>query len=56
MALTREFDKDSGTVQLMSKGWPITPKMKMDDPAALLHGLSQALETAYIRLRDGGLE
>lgn len=56
MALVREFDKGDGTVQVKYKGWPITPKMKTDDPKALLEGLSDALEKAYIKLRDGGLD
>ena len=56
MAIIREFDKDQGTVQLLYKGWPITPHMKVDDSKQLLDGLSQAVEVAYQKLRDAGID
>ena len=56
MALFREFDQSAGTVQLLHKGWPITPKMKVDDPKELLEGLCQALEVAYQKLHDANLD
>ena len=55
MALFRQFDKDDNTVQLLYKGEPVTPKMKVDDPEALLEGLSDALNTAYNKLRDANV-
>ncbi len=55
MALFREFDEAAGTVQMLNKGRPITPKMKLDDPKALVDGFSQALEAAYQKLRDAKL-
>ncbi len=56
MAIFREFDEKNGTVQLLHKGWPITPKMKVDDPKALLDALSNAINEAYNKLRDAGVE
>ena len=52
MALFRERNERDGTVQFLYEGWPITPKMKEEDPKALLEGLGQALETAYQQIRD----
>jgi len=56
LALFRRFDKENGTVEFLYKGNPITPKMKIDDPAALLDGLTKSLEVAYLKLRDAGIE
>ncbi len=56
MALFREFDQNAGTVQLLYKGWPITPKMNVNDPKELLDGLTQALEQAYQKIRDAKLD
>jgi hypothetical protein len=55
MAINRQFDQTANTVQVTYKGWPITPKMKLDDPKQLLDGLSQALEVAYQKIRDANL-
>jgi hypothetical protein len=52
VALFRQFDEADNTVQFLYKGEPITQKMKVDDPKALLEGLSDALNTAYNKLRD----
>lgn len=56
MSLFREFDQKDGTVQFLYKGQPVTPKMKTDDPSALLEGLGNALNAAYNRLRDAGVD
>jgi hypothetical protein len=56
MALSQDFDQSAGTVQFLHKGWPITPKMKLDDPKELLDGLTQALEVAYQKLHDANLD
>ena len=56
MAIFRETNEADGTVQLLYKGWPITPKMKRDDPKELLEGLSEAVELAYQKIRDAGIE
>jgi hypothetical protein len=56
MAINREFDQNANTVQLTYKGWPITPKMRLDDPKQLLDGMSQALELAYQKIRDARIE
>ena len=55
VALFRQFDKDDNTVQFTYKNEPVTPKMKVDDPNALLEGLSAALDSAYKKLRDAGV-
>jgi hypothetical protein len=52
MSLFRELDQEANTVQFLYKGEPITPKIKMDDPKALIEGLGGALNTAYNKLRD----
>jgi hypothetical protein len=36
MAIDRVFDQNANTVQFTYKGWPITPKMGLDDPKQLL--------------------
>ena len=54
MSLFREFDQKDNTVQFLHKGQPVTPKMKTDDPTALLEGLGKALDAAYNKLRDAG--
>ncbi|MGA2897334.1 MAG: hypothetical protein ABSE27_07040 [Acidobacteriaceae bacterium] len=56
MAIFRATDEDDNTVQMLYKGLPLTPKMKKDDPHALLEGLSQALEVAYQKIRDAGID
>ena len=56
MAIFRQFDESKGTVILTYKGEPITPEMKVDDPKQLLEGLSAALERAYQKIRDAGLD
>ena len=56
MAIFRQLDESKGTVVLTYKGDPITPEMKVDDPKQLLEGLSTALEKAYQKIRDAGLE
>ena len=55
MALFRQFDEKDNTVQFLYKGEPVTQKMKVDDPKALLDGLSDALDTAYNKLRDANV-
>jgi len=52
MAISREFSEAEGTVQCFYENWPITPKMKVNDPKELLDGFSQALEAAYQKIRD----
>lgn len=52
MSLFRQFDQKDRTVQFLYKGQPITPKMKTDDPTALLEGMSTALNEACNKLRD----
>ena len=54
MALFRTFDEKKRTVLFTYGGEPVTPEMKIDDPAQLLEGLSEALEEAYQKLRDAG--
>lgn len=56
MAVTRLYDEAQHTVQLLYKGWPITPHMKMDNPEELLKGLSQAVEVAYQKIRDAKID
>jgi hypothetical protein len=56
MAVTRVFDEAQRTVQLLYKGWPITPHMKIDNPKELLEGLSQAVEVAYQKIRDAKID
>jgi hypothetical protein len=56
MAVTRVFDEAQRTVQLLYKGWPITPHMKMDSPEELLNELSVALEVAYRKIRDAKID
>jgi len=52
VALFRMFDEKDNSVQFLYKNEPVTPKMKVDDPKALLDGLSVALDAAYNKLRD----
>jgi hypothetical protein len=56
MALFRQFDASDDTVQFLHRGCPVTPKMKKDNPEQLLEGLGQALNDAYNKLRDAGIE
>jgi len=55
MSVVRQFNEEAGTVYLTYKGEPITPVMKLDDPQALLDGLTAALNHAYNKLRDAKL-
>lgn len=52
MSLFRQFDQKDSTVQFLYKGQPIPPKMKTDDPTALLEGTSTARNEACNKLRD----
>jgi hypothetical protein len=56
MAIFRTFHEAKGTVVLTYKGEPITPELKVNDPKQLLEGLSAALERAYQKIRDSGIE
>ena len=50
------IDEGDDTVQLHYNGVALTPKMKRDSPAELLEGLTDAVEVAYRKLRDAGVE
>jgi hypothetical protein len=50
------IDEEDDTVQLHYKGQPLTPKMKRDSPTELLEGLTDAVEAAYRKLREAGVE
>jgi hypothetical protein len=56
MAIFRQIDKDKGTALLTYKGEPITPEFKLDDPKEIFDVLSNAIEKAYQKIRDAGIE
>jgi hypothetical protein len=56
MALFREFNQSKNTVTILYKGEPLTPEMSVESPTELLDGLTNALEIAYQKIRDAGLE
>ena len=56
MALYRHIDQDKRTAHFTYKGEPITPEFKIDDPKEIFDVLSNALERAYQKIRDAGIE
>jgi hypothetical protein len=56
MAIVREFDESNSTVIFLYRGQPITPEINTKDPEQILAVLSLALEKAYQKLRDAGID
>jgi hypothetical protein len=55
MSIMRVTNQTTGTVVLTYAGQPITPEMNPKDPEQLLEVLSNVINAAYNKLRDGGL-